>query len=209
MRPITEEKSRDRYLSDPEIVRFWHGCDALGWPYGGLFKLLLLTAQRRDEVATIEWKEIDLERETWTLPSSKSKNGIEHDIALSSLAVEIIQSLPRVADRWVFTKDGERPLSGWSASKTKLDALIGDMPDWRLHDLRRTAATGMARLGIRAEVADKVLNHSSGGSVIRGVAAIYQRHEYRDERRAALETWGRHIERLIRPAPNVVRLAGI
>src|SRR5262249_53517008 len=138
-------------------------------------------------------------RRSWILPSRKSKNAIEHEIALSPFALQILENLPRVGDRWVFTKDGERPVSGWSLAKEKIDRLMGDeVQPWVFHDLRRTIATHMARLGIRAEVADRVLNHS-GGSVVKGVAAIYQRHAYLEERRAALEAWGRFVERLVGP----------
>jgi len=204
--PIAEEKARDRWLSDAELVRLWHACDEAGVSYGSCVKILVLTGQRRGEVARMEWREVDFARRTWTLPSSKSKNGIEHEIALSPLAVQILENLPRVGDWWVFTKDGERPISGWSLAKEKIDRLMGDVQPWVFHDLRRTIASHMARLGIRAEVADKVLNHS-GGSVVKGVAAIYQRHAYRDERKAALDVWGRYVASLIRPDEgNIVRL---
>src|SRR5215472_2725237 len=197
--PIAEEKARDRWLSDAELVRLWHACDKAALPYGSCVKILALTGQRRDEVARMEWRELDFTRRTWTLPSSKSKNGIEHEIALSPLVLQIIEGLPRVGDQWVFTKDGERPISGWSLAKAKIDRFMGgNVQPWVFHDLRRTIASHMARLGIRAEVADKVLNHS-GGSVVKGVAAIYQRHAYRDERRVALEAWGRYVEALVRP----------
>jgi integrase len=195
---ITEEKSRDRWLTDDEIVKFWSACDQSGWPYGPLFQLLLLTAQRRDEVAGIEWNEVDLGNRVWLLPAEKAKNELAHEIQFGPLAISIITSLPRMGHRLIFTTDGTKPLRGWSASKAKLDRLMGgdNMQPWRLHDLRRTAATGMARLGVRAEVADKVLNHSSG-SVIKGVARIYNRFEYIDERREALEMWSRHVESLV------------
>jgi integrase len=205
--PIADEKARDRWLSDAEVVRLWHACDQAGWPYGSCVKILALTGQRRDEVTRMEWRELDLERRTWTLPGSKTKNGIEHEIALSPLAIEIIRNLKRIGDRWVFTRDGTKPLSGWSIAKAKIDRLMGDdVQPWVFHDLRRTIVSHMARLGIPAEVADKVLNHS-GGSVVKGVAAIYQRHQFRDERREALEKWSAYIEDLLRPsADKVVRL---
>jgi integrase len=207
--PITEEKSRDRWLADPEVAAFWNACDQSGWPYGKVFQLLLLTAQRRDEVATMEWGELDLANGIWLLPAAKSKNRDAHEIHLAPLAVEILASLPRIGNRWVFTTNGEKPVSGWSTAKAKIDTLMGDTPSWRLHDLRRTAATGMARLGVRAEVADKVLNHS-GGSVVKGVARIYNRFEYAPERRAALETWASHVESLVRPVrSNVVVMADV
>ena len=203
--PIAAEETRDRCLTDNEVIKFWAACDQAGWPYGPLFQLLLLTAQRRDEVAGMEWSEVDLDGRVWLLPASRAKNDRAHEIHLAPLAVSILTSLPRIGDKLVFTFDGTKRLRGWSASKSKVDRLMGEVPPWRLHDLRRTATTGMAKLGVRAEVADKVLNHASG-SVIRGVAIIYNRFEYIAERREALEMWSRHVEGLVLPARPVQRV---
>jgi integrase len=218
VRKVVKETARDRTLSDDEIRLFWAGCDKVGWPFGPMYKLLLLTAQRRDEVGGIEWPEIDPDRRLWTIPREKAKNDRAHEVHLSGLAVEILDSLPRVGRRFVLTTNGERPVSGFSKSKKRLDRHMLDLlrasedadqaaiDDWILHDLRRTAATGMARLNIAPHVVDKILNHVSG--TIRGVAAVYNRHAYLDERRAALEAWSRHVESLVRPSPsNVVELA--
>jgi integrase len=171
-----------------------------------------LTAQRRDEVGGMEWAEIDIARRLWTIPREKAKNDRAHEVHLSALAVEIIEALPKIADhRFVFTTTGRAPVSGFSRSKEALDRWMGELAGapiepWILHDLRRTAATGMARLNIPPHVVDRVLNHVSG--TIRGVAAVYNRHAYLDERRAALEAWSRHVESLVRPSPsNVVELA--
>jgi integrase len=205
--PITI-KSRDRILTDEEIVLFWSACESLGWPYGSLFKILLLTGQRRDEVAEMTRSELDLEKRLWILPAQRAKNGSVHEVQLSDLAVEILQSLPIINNsKYVFTVSGGAPVNGWSAAKTKLDKLIGDIPEWRLHDLRRTAASGMARRAIAPNVVDKILNHSSG--TIRGVAAVYNRFEYGPERKTALEAWARYIESLIHPSgdENVVPIA--
>jgi integrase len=178
-----------------------------------------LTAQRRDEVAGIEWSEIDVERRLWIIPRERAKNDRAHEVHLSALAIEIIEGLPRIGDRFLFTTSGDRPASGFSKSKARLDRHMLDLlraeltkagkdpdqakiDDWILHDLRRTAATGMARLNIPPHVVDKILNHVSG--TIRGVAAVYNRHAYLDERRAALEAWSRHVESLVRPSPSNV-----
>jgi integrase len=218
VRRRVKETARDRALSDDEIRWFWAGCDSAGWPFGPLFKLLLLTAQRRDEVGTMEWPDIDLEKRLWTIPREKAKNDRAHEVPLSALAVEIIEALPRTG-RLVFSTNGARPVSGFSRAKTALDRRMGvlrhaeqdsdaqaaPIADWILHDLRRTAATGMARLNIAPHVVDKILNHVSG--TIRGVAAIYNRYGYGDERKAALAAWGRYVESTVRPAPaNVVPL---
>jgi len=216
MRPPTKERTRDRALSDDEIRWFWQAAGELAWPFGPLFRLLLLTGQRRDEVSGMAWGELDFERRVWTLPRERSKNDKAHDTALSQLALEIIAELPYLSDTLVFSTNGANPVSGFSRAKSRLDAIMdrlrreeggGAIEPWILHDLRRTSATGMAGLGVAPHVVDKTLNHTSG--TIRGVAAIYNRHEYMAERAAALEAWSSYIEGLIRPAPasNVVRLA--
>jgi integrase len=210
------ENPRDRVLSDNEIVAFWQGCESLGWPFGALFRLLLLTAQRRDEVGSMTWLEVDLDSGLWTLPRERAKNDREHEVQLSGLALAILEAAPRIAgSRFIFTTTGQRPASGFSKAKQRLDLQMAQLcageekiatavPAWTLHDLRRTTATGMARLNIAPHVVDRVLNHVSG--TIRGVAAVYNRHAYLDERRAALEAWGRYVEGLVRPAPPDVIL---
>jgi integrase len=240
MKPIKKETERDRVLSDDEIRWFWAGCDQLSWPFGLLFKLLLLTAQRRDEVGTMEWSEIDLEKRLWVIPRNKAKNDRTHEVALFDLAVEIIAAIKEERSKleelkgspFVFTTNGKTPVSGFSRAKERLDAkmerqarksaglpeedkayrqalgfrpedeLANQVPGWILHDLRRTAATGMAKLTIPPHVVDRVLNHVSG--TIRGVAAIYNRHGYSEERKRALEAWAHYVQTLIRPVDSNV-----
>ena len=228
VRRRVKETARDRALSDDEIRLFWAGCDKLGWPFGPIFKLLLLTAQRRDEVGTMEWAELDAPAtRRWTIPREKAKNDRAHEVHLSELAVEIIRELPKISrtradgtgsepSPCLFTTNGERPVSGFSKAKERLekhtvqllraefeeagkDPTKAEIEGWILHDLRRTAATGMARLNIAPHVVDRILNHVS--ETIRGVAAVYNRHAYLEERKAALEAWGRYVESLVRPAP--------
>jgi integrase len=214
VRMPAREAQRDRALDDDEIRLFWHGCNKIGWSFGPLFKLLLLTAQRRDEVGGMRWSEIDLDNRTWTIPRQRAKSDRAHIVHLSALAVEIIEAVPRTGD-FVFSSTGATPVSGFSRAKARLDRLMtaqlreetGDPESateaWVLHDLRRTATTGMAGLNIVPHVVDKILNHSSGA--IRGVAAVYNRFQYLDARQAALEAWGRHVENLVQPgAGNVV-----
>jgi integrase len=224
IKPPTKERARDRALTDDEIRWFWQACDEIGWPFGPIFKLLLLTAQRRDEVGGMKWTEVDLDKRTWTLPRHRAKSDRGHEVHLSDVAIEVLRSLPRIArgsdERdFVFTVTGTTAVSGFGNAKRRLDLIMAEahrhslglseqtkILDWRLHDLRRTAATGMARLKIAPYVVDKVLNHSGG--TIRGVAAVYNRFEYLDERRAALEAWGVYVESLIRPiSTNVVALS--
>jgi integrase len=222
MKKPTKEKERDRVLSDDELQWLWPAAEKIGWPFGPLTKLLLLTAQRRDEVAGMMRSRVELGNRTWTIPSPDAKNELAHDVQLSDAAISILKSLPVVADEGelIFTVTGETPVSGFSRAKRRLDQLMiaakrealgkqknDEIPNWTFHDLRRTATTRMAKLGFAPHVVDKILNHSSG--TIRGVAKIYNRFEYFDERRAALEAWGRYVENLVTPAPaNVVRLRG-
>jgi integrase len=212
LRPPTKEKSRDRVLSENEVRLFWNATEDLGWPFGPLFKLLLLTAQRRDEVASMEWSEINLDTGVWSIPREKAKNDHNHDVQLSVEALTIIKALPCVAGPYVFSTNGTTPVSGFSRAKERLDASMrralreaaserGDDPagvaldPWILHDLRRTATTGMASLRIPPHVVDRILNHTSG--TIRGVARVYNRFEYQEERKAALEAWGRAVETIV------------
>jgi integrase len=229
VRKRARETARDRALSPDEIRYFWVTCAKLGWPFGPLFKLLLLTAQRRDEVGGMRWRELDLGRRVWTVPRERAKNDRAHEVHLSDQALEIIEGLPRIeapigenggsaagAD-FVFTTTGQAPVSGYSRAKRRVDAHMLDvvhteladvgedggsakMGEWILHDLRRTAATGMAVLNVAPHVVDRILNHVSG--TIRGVAAVYNRHAYIEERKTALNAWGRYVEGLVRPMPN-------
>jgi integrase len=209
-----KEVPRDRVLDADEIKLFWEGAEELGWPFEPLFKLLLVTAQRRDEVGSISWDEIDLERYRWTIPSTRSKNGKAHIIHLSPLAISIIEQLPRLTGSLIFSTTGTSAVSGFSTAKSRVDEhmrakLNGtELPNWTLHDLRRTATTIMAEeLKIAPHVVDKILNHTAG--TISGVARVYNRAEYLDERRAALDAWSRWVEALVRPGgeSNVVALA--
>jgi integrase len=211
-----QKVERERALGEEEIQPFWLACDRIGWPFGPLAQLLLLTGQRRDELAHATWSEFDLDKETWTLPGERTKNGRGHIVHLSALAIETLAKLPRIASKkgWVFTTGlggGDTPVSGFGRGRERIAAAMTEasgeeVAPFTLHDLRRSTATGMAALGIAPHVVDKILNHSSGK--IAGVAKIYNRFEYLSERKTALEAWARHVESLIRPTPsNVVEIA--
>jgi integrase len=219
------EKSRDRVLSDDEIKLAWQAFETIGHPFGPIAKLLLLTAGRRDEIASARWSEIDLAGRTITIAKERSKNGVAHEIPLSDAAIEIISGLRRIGDRrdgFLFTTTGRTAVSGFSKAKDEIDAAIvkslspGGLdpetveapPHWTLHDLRRTAASGMAGLGIPPHVVEAILNHKSG--TIKGVAAIYNRYSYASEKRAALDAWSRRLHAIVNDgAPsNVVQLKG-
>jgi integrase len=194
--PAGKEGSRDRVLSDDELRRVWRAAKKLGPPYGAMVQLLILTGQRRGEVVGMQWDEIDIKGRLWTLPRERVKNDRRHEVPLSPQAMAIIQSLPRISDRFVFSLNAETPLNGFGKNKDRIDALSG-VGDWVVHDLRRTVASGMARLGISLAVIEKVLNHVGGSFA--GIVGVYQRHEFAEEKREALEKWADHVERLVRP----------
>jgi integrase len=193
VKPPTAERSRDRVLSDDELRLVWQAADQVGWPFGPLVQLLALTGQRRDEVGRMQWSEIDIEKRLWALPAGRVKNSQLHQVPLSDAALDVLKGAPQIAGSpFVFTTNGIAPSSAYSKNKRRLDALLpSDLPAWRLHDLRRTAASGMARLGINLPVIEKVLNHASGSFA--GIVGVYQRHSFADEKRQALERWGAFV----------------
>lgn len=221
------ETSRDRVLSDDELRLVWLAAERIGRPFGPVVQMLILALQRRDEVGEIRPAEIDFDKGLWTIPGERVKNGQAHEVPLSEAALSILRSAPiigRRRDGYIFTSDGEKPLGGYSKAKIRLDAAIlailkeqaearGDDPRrvtpperWTLHDLRRTGASGMARLGINLPVIEKLLNHTSGS--FKGIVGVYQRHAYAAEKRSAIVTWANFITDLVSDAPrqNVVPL---
>ena len=190
----TKEAARDRVLNDQELAQVILAARQMDGPYGGIVELLALTGQRREEVAQMRWDELDLPRRTWTLPKSRTKNGKEHVVHLSAQSMRVLMRADR-RGQFVFSTLGNKPFDGFSKSTRQLDQLSG-VPGWRLHDLRRTCVSGIARLGVAPHVADKILNHQTGA--ISGVAAVYQRHDFLSERRQALDVWGAHVADLIR-----------
>jgi integrase len=169
-------------------------CDEIGWPFDPLFQLLLLTAQRRDEVAEAPWGEFDFVGALWTLPRERAKNDKAHLIHLAPKATEILRGLSTAgAAGSLFTTTGKTPVSCFTRSRQKLATAMNDLggvevKPFTLHDLCRTSATGMAGLGIAPHVVDRALIHSTGK--INGVARIYNRHEYLIERKMALPSMG-------------------
>jgi integrase len=198
------ERQRDRVLDDAEIKLAWEAFKAVGWPFGHIARLLLLTGARRDEIADMRWDEIDLTGRTLSLPAARTKNKRAHVIPLSGAAMRIIEALPRRGGtQFVFTTTGSTPVSGFSAVKKAIDAHIvaalGDgikAPErWTFHDLRRTLATNLQKLGVRLEVTEAVLNHTSLSRG--GIEGVYQRHDFADEKRAALEAWTDRLAQIV------------
>ena len=189
------EVSRNRVLSLIEIKSLWQTDDNLNYPWSPLIKLLILTGARLKEVSEMTWDEISLEDRIWLIPSRRTKNNRPHQIHLSTQAIKIIESLPNIKDQsFLFSTNSVRPVSGFSKAKKRIDLLSG-VDNWRFHDLRRSFATHTTeKLEIPPVIIDKVLNHVSGA--VKGVAAIYQRGEYMEQRREALQAWGDYLEKI-------------
>ncbi len=203
MEAPVKKHPRDRDLKHPELKRLWAACEAKAYPFGPLVMLLALTLQRRNEVAEMQWQEIDLAKAQWVIPPERSKSKRAHIVPLSKPALQIIESLPRyLGGPYVFTTtEGERPVSGFSTMKVMLDK-AAKITDWRLHDLRRTGRSEMARLKIDDVVAERILNH-----VPRGLTKVYNRYQYLDEKGEALNLWARELQKITKPAAGeVVRL---
>jgi integrase len=198
---------RDRKLTDAELAVVWKAASQTEWPFGPLFRLLILSAARREEIGALRWSEIQGDK--IELAGARTKNGEPHTISLSTTAIALVEKLPRIAKaEYVFTTTGETPVSGWSKAKALLDAEVAKindgraLPDWRLHDLRRTVATGMQRLGISLQVVEAVLGHVSGSRA--GVVRIYQQHDYAPEKKLALEAWAQHVAGIVGSKPTKV-----
>ena len=187
------EVSRDRVLTDQELAAIILSARRMPPPYGRIVEFLALTGQRREEVAQLKWGELDEKIRTWTIPGSRTKNKKAHIVYLSEPAWKVIEACS--GQLYVFgTATGKR-LQQFGRGKRAIDTLCG-VASWRLHDLRRTIVSGMARLGVPPHVADKILNHQAG--TISGVAAVYQRHDFLAERKEALDRWGAHVEQIVR-----------
>lgn len=189
--------SRDRVLDEGELKLIWNTAAGIGLPFGPIVQLLMLTAQRRGEVVAMAWEEIDTDNALWTIPGERTKNGKAHAVPLCKSALNILEGIPHTKSPFVFPARGkpEQCYSGYSKGKRELDA-AAELHGWTLHDLRRSAATGMAKLGVAPHVVERVLNHVSG--TFAGVAGVYNRFRYDDEMRAALDLWDDHLRSIFK-----------
>ena len=208
------ESTRGRVLTDGELVEIWRAAERMGAPYGAGIRLLILTAARRGEIFRARRDELDIAGGRILLPAERSKNGEARSVWLPPLALDMIDELPRFAGSpWLLTAQGEHPCTNHGYNRRRLDALILEarraeaaetgadpdrtepMPGWWVHDLRRTAATGMQRLGVRLEAVEAALGHVAGSRA--GIVGIYQRHRFDEEARAAVLRWGEHVRSLL------------
>lgn len=188
-----EETPRQRALTDDELLTVWRAAETVGWPFGHAVRLLILTGCRREEIGQLRWTEI--EGDAIRLGAGRTKSGVEHIVPLSITARAIIESLPKVSGcEFVFTVDGKKPISGWPRAKQRLDKVAAIEP-WRIHDLRRTTATGLQKLKVPLAVTEAVLGHISGARS--GIVGVYQTHDYADEKRTALGAWGARVMALV------------
>jgi integrase len=215
------EHERERTLAPDEIRSVWAAAGGLGYPFGLFFRMALATGQRRDEIARMRWVDIDEGERIWTLSSEMTKAGRAHVVPLSPLALEILDEVKEATrllrgepengkpPTYVFTTRADRPISGYSKAKARLDKAVAAarredglpaLDPWTIHDLRRTVGTGLGKLGILRFIIARVLNHAD-----RTVTGIYDRHEYLAEKHHALDAWGTYLGNLIAPAgANVV-----
>jgi integrase len=214
--PVGHERPRERVLSAEEVRALWAA--AGDDDHGRVVRLLLLTGQRRGEVAGMAWGELDLERGIWSLPAARAKNGLPHDLPLPAQAAALLAATPRREGRGLLFGRGAGPFAAWPKAKERLDRRIargraearlgrplgagerpeaGDaLPPWTLHDLRRTVVTGMNELGVAPHVVEAVVNHVSGRARA-GVAGVYNRATYAAEKRAALQAWADHLDEVL------------
>lgn len=202
-----KEEGRERFLIDSEIRLFWRACDEIGRPFGHLFKFMLLTGQRRGEAA--EMTEGEIHGNEWHLGGARTKNGQSHLVPLSPAALAVLDSVVRPVGRrkapYIFTTTGDTPVSGFSKAHAAVHAKMVQLAEaeglpfeikpWRLHDLRRTCSTNMARLGVSVAVTEAVINHSSGSRA--GIVKVYQKYEYAREKREALELWAHAVADIV------------
>jgi integrase len=214
---IGEKKLRNRILNDTELRAAWIATDRMGYPYGPLFKLSMLTGQRKSEVAEAQWSEFDLAKKIWTIPADRMKADAAHTVPLSDDAVAILKSLPRLDGDYLFSvSSGRAPVRAFSAAKRLFDAEIikalresdakAKLPHFVIHDIRRTVRTGLSAIpNISDLVRELVIGHTKPG-----LHKVYDQHAYLDEKRFALDAWAARLRSIVDPPPaaNVVDLTG-
>ncbi|HEV7267242.1 MAG TPA: site-specific integrase [Falsiroseomonas sp.] len=192
--------ARERALTDDELGRVWTAAKGMDQPFGTLFRVLLLTLARREEVAGMRWSEVSADLSTWTIPGARMKRGAAHVVALPEAARDALRTVRRIEGQdLVFSTTGKTPVSGFTKAKAALDK-AAKVTGWRLHDMRRSGVSGLAAMGFNPVVADKLLAHQP--STLHGAARVYQRHDFAEERARALEAWAAHVLRCAERKPE-------
>ena len=195
---IGKRESRERTLSDDELRAVWNAAAAMGYPYGHVFRLLILTGQREREVADMRWSEVDFDKKLWTIPADRMKGGRAHEVPLAAGALALLRELPRFASgECAFTTtEGAKPINGFSKAKARMDKLSG-VADWVIHDLRRTMRTHLSALPVQDLVRELVIAHAKPG-----LHKVYDQHAYQDDKRSCLEFWAARLMPIVEP-PSV------
>ena len=192
-----KSKARDRILTDAELRAVWDAANRMGYPYGPVFRLLILTGQRESQVSDLAWPEVDFDKALWTLTAERMKMEMAHEVPLGPGAIDLLQSLPRWmrGDFAFTTTSGAKPINGFSKAKARIDKLSG-VSGWIIHDLRRTMRTHLSALPVQDVVREAVIAHAQ-----RGVHKVYDLHAYRDEKRHCLELWEKRLSAIVDPTP--------
>jgi integrase len=191
-------------LNDSELRRLWQATEALGYPAGPVVRLLMLSGVRLNEAAGARWPEVDIKARLWVVPPERFKSNVQHTVPLTSDMLKLLEGLPRFqrGDFLFSNSGGERPIGGFGHVKRRIDELMGDVPPWSFHDLRRVLRSGLSALRIPDHVAEMTIGHGR-----RGIARVYDRHRYEAEVHDALEAWQAKLRTIISPSDNVVPLS--
>jgi integrase len=194
---IGKREARERTLTDAELRAVWDAAELMGYPYGPLFRLLILTGQREREVSDMSWSEIKFDQALWTIPAIRMKGARAHEIPLVATAVALLQSLPRfTAGEFVFTTtSGAKPVNGFSKAKARIDRLSG-VENWKIHDLRRSMRTHLSALPVQDMVRELIIAHARPG-----LHKVYDQHNYRSEKCECLELWAARLKGIVEPPP--------
>jgi integrase len=206
---IGERTPRDRVLTDAELATLWRSAERMGYPFGPIIQLLMLTGVRKSEASDAQWPEFDLKHNIWTVPAERFKSKSTHLVPLTNDATKLLKALPRFnkGEHLFSTSFGLRSVTGFAKAKTRLDGLMeeefGRKPaPFRLHDIRRTVRTRLAGLRVADEVAEMIIGHGR-----KGIQRVYDQHRYVDEMREALELWAARLRDIMTPPPeNVVSM---
>jgi integrase len=195
---IGKREARERTLFDDELRAVWAAAGEMGYPYGPVFRLLILTGQREREVSEMSWPEVNQQRQLWTIPIKRMKGDRAHEVPLAPAAATLLDTLPRWnGGDFVFTTTGgAKPINGFSKAKARIDRLSG-VTDWKIHDLRRTMRTHLSALPVQDLVRELVIAHAKPG-----LHRVYDQHAYQDEKRECLELWEKRLISIVEPPPT-------